>query len=82
MSTEKKDGEYVKPLVSEYFATSIAEDGALLSEDWHFCELVRKHGGDVYANPFIKLEHIGTYVYGGNILKMGQETKEENKDAV
>jgi hypothetical protein len=64
-------GEYTKPLTSEFFATSIDETGALLSEDYHFCDLWRKHGGKIYANPFIKLEHVGTYVYNGDILKSG-----------
>lgn len=68
-------GEYVKPLTYEFFATSIDKTGALLSEDYHFCDLWRKHGGKIYANPFIKLEHVGTYVYGGDILKSGGNLK-------
>lgn len=67
--------EYVKPLTHEFFATSIDHTGALLSEDYHFCELFRKHGGKIYAHPFIKLEHVGTYVYGGDILKSGGNLK-------
>lgn len=69
------EGEYVSPLMHEYFATSIDQTGALLSEDYHFCELWRKHGGKIYANPFIKLEHVGTYVYTGDILKAGGNLK-------
>ena len=75
VSSFKKDGEYVKPLTHEFFATSIDETGALLSEDYHFCDLWRKHGGKIYANPFIKLEHVGTYVYGGDIIKSGGNLK-------
>lgn len=76
-STHKdpETGEYFKPLVHEFFATSIDDSGALLSEDYHFCELFRKHGGKVFANPFIQLNHVGTYVYGGNILKAGGNVK-------
>ena len=75
-STQRdENGEYRQPLVHEFFATSIDEGGALLSEDYHFCELWRKHGGEVYANPFLKLEHVGTYVYSGNILKSGGNLK-------
>ena len=69
------DGEYAKPLTHEFFATSIDHTGALLSEDYHFCELWRKHGGKIYANPFIKLEHVGTYIYGGNLVKSGGNLK-------
>jgi len=68
-------GEYLKPLTHEFFATSIDDTGALLSEDYHFCELWRKHGGKIFANPFIKLEHVGTYVYGGNIVRSGGNLK-------
>lgn len=68
-------GEFLKPLTREYFATSIDKTGALLSEDYHFCELWRKHGGKIYANPFIKLEHVGTYVYTGELIKSGGNLK-------
>jgi len=68
-------GEYEKPLTYEFFATSIDETGALLSEDYHFCELFRKHGGKIYAHPFVKLDHVGTYVYNGDILKSGGNLK-------
>jgi hypothetical protein len=68
-------GEYAKPLTHEFFATSIDDTGALLSEDYHFCALWRKHGGKIYANPFIKLEHVGTYVFGGDIVKSGGNLK-------
>jgi hypothetical protein len=76
MSTVKNsEGEFVKPLTHEFFATSIDETGALLSEDYHFCDLWRKHGGKIYANPFIHLEHVGTYVYTGNLLRAGGNLK-------
>ena len=32
-------------------------------------------GGKIYANPFIKLNHIGTYVYSGDIIKSGGNMK-------
>lgn len=72
---DPQTGEYVKPLTHEFFATSIDHTGALLSEDYHFCELWRKEGGKIYANPFIKLEHVGTYIYGGDIVKSGGNLK-------
>ena len=72
---DPETGEYIKPLTHEFFATSIDDSGALLSEDYHFCELVRAHGGDVYAHPFIRLTHTGTYTYDGDILKSGGNLK-------
>lgn len=68
-------GEYVHPLTHEFFATSVDKSGALLSEDYHFCELWREHGGEIYANPFINLCHVGTYVFGGDIIKSGANLK-------
>jgi len=70
-----QQGEYPFPLTHEFFATSIDESGALLSEDYHFCELWRKHGGKIHVNAFIKLEHVGTYVYTGDIIKAGGNLK-------
>ena len=72
---DPKTGEYAQPEVKEYFATSIDVSGALLSEDYHFCELFRAHGGKIHANPFIQLHHVGTYVFGGDILKSGGNLK-------
>lgn len=74
-SIQDEQGNYTKPLTHEFFATSIDASGALLSEDYHFCELVREHGGGVYAHPFIKLNHVGTYIFGGDILKSGGNLK-------
>jgi hypothetical protein len=72
---DPETGEYDKPLTHEFFATSIDASGALLSEDYHFCELFRKHGGRIHANPFIRLAHVGTYVFDGDILKSGGNLK-------
>ena len=72
---DPETGEYAKPLTHEFFATSIDDSGALLSEDYHFCELWRKHGGKIHAHPFIKLHHVGTYVFGGDILQSGGNLK-------
>lgn len=72
---DPKTDEYIKPLTHEFFATSIDDSGALLSEDFHFCELWRKHGGKIHANPFIRLSHVGTYTYDGDIFKSGGNLK-------
>jgi hypothetical protein len=74
-SYKDDQGEYVHPLTHEFFATSIDETGALLSEDYHFCDLWRKHGGSVFADPFIKLDHVGTNVFSGDIFTAGANLK-------
>ena len=60
-------GEFVRPLTKQFFDTSIDETGCLLSEDYHFCALWRKHGGKVYASTKLKFNHIGTHIFGGSI---------------
>lgn len=61
--------------ISEFFATSIDhESNRLLSEDYHFCFKYREAGGKIHAAPWVKLKHIGTYVFEGGML-------EENQDA-
>lgn len=59
------------PLVHEYFATSIADDGVLLSEDHHFCALWRRLGGRVFAQPLARFTHVGPHVFAGDIRKSG-----------
>ena len=56
--------------IKEYFATSIEEGTQrLLSEDYHFCNIWRKAGGKVWAAPWAKLSHIGTYAFEGQLLQ-------------
>jgi hypothetical protein len=64
---QNADGGFDKPLTRQFFDTSIDETGCLLSEDYHFCALWRKHGGKVYASTKIKFNHIGTHIFGGDI---------------
>jgi len=41
------------------------EGGHSYSEDYRFCDLWRQAGGEVWADPTIALEHIGTKSYTG-----------------
>jgi hypothetical protein len=70
-TNKDEHGNFVRPLTYEFFKTSIDGTGALLSEDYHFCELWRHHGGKVHAFPYAKLTHVGTHFFGGDILKSG-----------
>jgi hypothetical protein len=67
LSTEIIDKpEYIK----EFFATSIDEDDErLLSEDYHFCKLARKHGFKIHIAPWVKLSHTGTYIFDGTLQR-------------
>ena len=45
-----------------------------LSEDYMFCQLWRKLGGQIYLCPWMKTQHIGTYAFTGNMPAVAQFT--------
>ena len=50
--------------IKEYYATTTdPESGRLITEDYHFCGLARSHGFKIYAAPWVRLGHAGTYVF-------------------
>lgn len=59
-------------MIKEFFTTSIDPDAnnRLLSEDYHFCKLARKHGIKIHAAPWVQLSHTGTYVFSGALQKV------------
>lgn len=55
-------------VINEFFATSITEDTRrLLSEDYHFCKIARENGFKVWAAPWAKLSHCGSYIFNGQL---------------
>ena len=42
------------------------DDNRYLSEDYTFCRMWQKIGGDIWLDPNIKLNHVGQYVFSGN----------------
>ena len=49
-----------------FYAVSIDPDSgnSLLSEDYHFCKMARDRGFKIYAAPWVRLNHTGTYIFG------------------
>ena len=45
-----------------------------LSEDYMFCQMWRKIGGQIYLCPWMKTQHIGTYPFTGNMAKIAELT--------
>jgi hypothetical protein len=45
-----------------------------LSEDYMFCQLWRKTGGQIFLCPWMKTQHIGTYPFTGNLAKIAELT--------
>lgn len=58
--TSIPDGE----TVYDFFQVGTRDD-KLLSEDFFFCELYRRHGGSVWAAPWCELGHFGSYLFSG-----------------
>jgi hypothetical protein len=45
-----------------------------LSEDYMFCQMWRKIGGQIFLCPWVKTQHIGTYAFTGNMGAVAQYT--------
>jgi len=43
-----------------------------LSEDYMFCQLSRKIGHKIYLCPWMKLGHVGSYVFDGSMVELGR----------
>lgn len=52
--------------IAEFYAISIdaLSGDVMLGEDYHFCKLARMNGVVVYAAPWVRLSHTGTYTFG------------------
>ena len=59
--------------IGMYFQALIdPESKRYLSEDYMFCQYMRKAGIKTYYCPWIKLSHTGSYVFGGSLLDLAQ----------
>ncbi len=54
-----------------YFDCEIdPETKRYLSEDYLFCQRVRKMGGKVWLCPWMQLQHAGSYIFGGSLVDL------------
>ena len=68
--------------IHAYFDTVIDYENSItgggsdryLSEDYMFCQMWRKIGGQVWLCPWMKTQHIGTYAFTGNMPSVAQYT--------
>lgn len=68
--TTQNMGLLHQDMIHEFFATSIdLEHNVLLSEDYHFCQLWKKTGGEVHIAPWCDLTHNGTYEFSGSFVR-------------
>jgi hypothetical protein len=45
-----------------------------LSEDYMFCQMWRKIGGQIFLCPWMKTQHVGTYAFSGNMPAVANYT--------
>lgn len=51
-------------VIYNFFDISIdPEFNVLLSEDYHFCKSWRNQGGQIFIAPWVKLGHMGAYIF-------------------
>lgn len=56
--------------IGMYFQAAVdpfSESKRYLSEDYWFCQHVRKMGGKVWMCPWMQLKHAGSYTFGGSL---------------
>ena len=68
-----KQNDYDNHITYNFFNTSI-DEGLYLSEDYHFCQTWLKNGGKIFADTTIKLDHIGSFVFSGDLKRAGKNT--------
>jgi len=59
--------------IMAFFDTPICPDtNRYLSEDYMFCQWSRKAGMHVWFCPWMHLQHVGMYVFGGSLVDLAQ----------
>lgn len=43
-----------------------------LSEDYWFCQKMQEIGGKIWYCPWMKLQHVGSYIFGGSLIDLAQ----------
>jgi len=57
--------------IMAYFDTIIdPKTKRYLSEDYDFCQNVRAMGSKVWLCPWIELQHVGSYIFGGSLASL------------
>jgi hypothetical protein len=66
------DLEKAKELSKDYLHRETKASKRYLSEDYYFCANARKLGLHVWLCPWMKLQHAGSYVFGGSLADLAQ----------
>jgi hypothetical protein len=77
--TEHFDGS--REIMMYFQALIDPETRRYLSEDYMFCQWVRKIGMKVWLCPWMQLQHVGTHVYGGSLQDLASIQASATADA-
>lgn len=57
--------------IMQYFQAEIDPvSKRYLSEDYWFCQKLSQAGGKIWYCPWMKLQHVGTYIFGGSLADL------------
>ena len=62
--------ENLKQLASKYLEAEKTASMRYLSEDYMFCQYSQNIGLKVWFCPWMRLQHVGTYVFGGSLADL------------
>lgn len=68
--TEHFDGS--REIMAYFDCIIDPESKRYLSEDYNFCYHVTKMGGKNWLCPWMKLQHVGSYIFGGSLVDLAQ----------
>ncbi len=66
--TEHFDGS--REIMAYFDCIIDPESKRYLSEDYMFCQHVRKAGGKIWLCPWMVTQHVGTYIFGGSLADL------------
>lgn len=59
--------------IMQYFQAEIdPKSKRYLSEDYWFCQKMQEIGGKIWYCPWMKLQHVGSYIFGGSLIDLAQ----------
>lgn len=62
------DNRNEEGLPKHAFFDTMIYNGKYLSEDYTFCHRWQQMGGNIYLDPSIVLDHVGTHTFKGNVI--------------
>lgn len=70
VSTNAANGDAAVSLAVEALAHAEPESKRHLSEDYFFCQHLRKAGGHIWLCPWMRTEHVGTMTFSGSLMDL------------